>query len=271
MKQTNLVLNKYNLDEGFWFQHEDEIFKAFKNSTLDYDKKHKRRVFLDNGGQVLLVAHLDTVLPPKIKRFKSGCLYAQGLDDRLGCIIAYKLSQLLGADLLLTDNEESGESTALYHNTEYRYNWIAEFDRGGTDVVTYDIDSPEWLVMLGNYWKVGLGSFSDIAFLETDVCCLNMGIGYHLDHSASSYAIAEETNNQIAKFIRFYEANKNTRFEYDFGIETYNRNTYNRNLKFSEYDWACDFCGNNYDTEEVFGFNICQDCFLKVTNIYMRY
>ncbi len=45
----------------------------------------------------------------------------------------------INVDVLLTTGEEMGQSSAAYFDPgEKKYNWMFQFDRGGTDVVTYD-------------------------------------------------------------------------------------------------------------------------------------
>lgn len=249
----------------FWFKSTDTLFDCFKNSTLDYDNPKKRRVFIDNGGSVLLVAHLDTVQIPKIIGFSADRIWATGLDDRLGAFIAYKLSTMLGCDLLLCDLEESGQSTAQYHKMKNKYNWVCEFDRAGDDVVTYDLESEKFQDILDDTWAVGFGSFSDICFLDTDVCCFNLGIGYEKAHALDSYAVLSTMNEQVKLWIDFYNQYKDTRFEYDgdnldkrqrdYGFGNYNY--YNKDY---DVDWKCEICYLEYG-EDIFGHTICENCF----------
>ncbi len=250
----------------FWFQPTDTLFDFFKDSVLDRDDPDKRRIFIDNGGSVLLVAHLDTIQTPLIKQFKNGRIYAQGLDDRLGAYIGYKLATMLGMDLLLCDLEESGQSTAQYHDMQNKYNWVCELDRGGDDVVTYDLDSKEFHDKLDNFWAVGYGTFSDIAFLDTNVCCFNLGIGVEKSHEKGSYAVLSTMNRNVQLFLDFYELYKDTKFDYD-GSNLKQRqydygfgDRYNYHNANYDYDWMCEICGLDYG-EDVFDKCICERCF----------
>jgi len=148
-----------------WVEPIDQIFNRYSEFVEDDYADELHRIFIDRGGKVLFVAHLDTVQTPKIRGSKSGLISGQGFDDRLGCMLAYDLSEELEADLLLTDHEEVGLTTAVYHQVK-DYNWIVEFDREGTDVVTYGLDSPEFRRQLNNFWRIGYGSFSDICDLR---------------------------------------------------------------------------------------------------------
>ncbi len=228
-----------------WMQSAKGLFLKHNNFVLDGFNRKMHRIFIDRGANVLFIAHLDTVQKPKIKKSSVKYIYGQGFDDRLGCMIAYNLSEELGADLLLTDLEESGVTTVAYHKMK-DYNWIVEFDREGTDVVTYDLDSKEFRQVLGEYWKIGFGSYSDICSIETDVCCFNLGIGHYNSHSKKAFIIIKEMEKQIALFKKFYAANKNIRYE--------------KKIEFDGSGVLCEFCNSAYGVG-VYGVGICADCF----------
>ena len=254
----------------YWLTPINRIFRDFKDNTLDYDNRLKRRIFIDNNSDVLLVAHLDTVLKPRFLRHKKNKIYASGLDDRLGCMVAYRLAAQLKADLLLTDLEESAKTTAKHHDCK-KYNWIAEFDRMGDDVVTYDCDNVEFRDVLKEQWKIGFGSYSDISSLVTKACCVNVGIGYKNAHDKNSSVCLNTLSRQIDKFIAFFELHKNTSFERDetirqrYGVIGYTGNYYAGNRYCSdnlidEDINDCEMCGSVF-TEKVYGHFICEACF----------
>jgi len=135
--------------------------------------------YRDNGASVLGVAHLDSVLraPPE----KEGpFVYAPQLDDRLGVWILLDVLPRLGVkvDVLLTDCEEIGQTTARFFRPNRDYNWIFEFDRRGSDVVMYQYESDAYSDLLRDYgFRLGRGSYSDIAALE------HLGVTrFHNDH-----------------------------------------------------------------------------------------
>lgn len=232
---------------SYWLQPKDKIFADFDSYVAGVNQT--RRIFIDRGADVLFIAHLDTVLPPKLIKRTNKRIYARGLDDRLGCLVATELSQQLNADLLLTDYEETGKTTAWHHDCK-PYNWIVEFDREGRDVVTYDLDSPDFRKALSNYWDIGIGSYSDIVTLETETCCMNLGIGYKHSHSKDSYVSLKILRSQIRKFLLFYHRYKDTKFEQS-------EHNYNKYTTYCD----CELCGN-YVSEYVHGHYICEDCFL---------
>jgi len=202
------------LNLNYWFKPIDQIFSDFRYATLDANDPDKRRIFVDRKASVLFVAHLDTVQQPRLRKKYRNTVYGAGFDDRLGCHTAYKLAIDYNVDLLLCDNEEQGRSSAKDHVCK-DYNFVVEFDREGTDVVTYGADSPEFLGALGKYWKTGRGSFSDICFLDTAACCMNLGIGHYNGHSKTGFMLQLEYKKQIQLFDKFFKENCSTKFVAD--------------------------------------------------------
>ena len=166
--------------------------------------------FKDNGAKILAVAHLDTVLDG-VPDFQGDLvLNCPQLDDRLGLWTIGHLLPSLGCpnyDILLTDGEECGRSTAKHFGSKYpkEYNWIFEFDRAGMDVVMYDYEDIECRDLLEGYgFDVGWGSFTDICSLEhLGVKAFNFGVGYHHQHSWNCYADLEETMLMAQAFVEF--------------------------------------------------------------------
>ena len=178
--------------------------------------------YKDNGSNILAVAHLDTVQEDctcSVMQTSAGLLAASGgLDDRLGVYVILDLLPRLGMvfDILLTTDEEIGQSTAGEFETSKQYDWIIQFDRGGTDVVMYDYETPELCERVEACGaRVGTGSFSDICMLDDlGVAGFNWGIGYQDYHSQRSHAWLDDTFRMVARFEKFHRANKGTRFDH---------------------------------------------------------
>lgn len=175
--------------------------------------------YVDTGAPVLFVAHLDHVQADPtctMSVTNDGWFAASGaLDDRLGAYVGLELLPKLGikADVLLTTGEESGCSTARDFFTRKEYNWIFEFDRGGTDVVMYQYETEDLCDLVEKSGaRVGTGSYSDIADLDDlGVAGFNWGVGYYDYHSKRSHAWLEDTFKMVEHFMRFYRANAATR------------------------------------------------------------
>lgn len=173
--------------------------------------------FRDNGSSILAVAHLDTVAMPDerachIVDTEAGpVVLSRALDDRLGAYVLLDLLPSLGIthDLLLTVGEESGRSTAEFFVPPKDYNWMIEFDRGGTDVVMYqydDDDTADLVIEAGA--RVGDGIFSDICYLEhLGVKGFNWGVGYQDYHGPRSHAFLSDTFDMVARYLRFHASN----------------------------------------------------------------
>lgn len=180
----------------------------------------------DNGASVLAVAHLDTVQVGGKSAGRCKVIHTAGgllatstaLDDRLGAYLILELLPALGVklDVLLTTDEECAQSTAGDFQPTKPYNWVVEFDRGGTDVVMYQYDTPELRDMVkATGARVGHGSYSDIADLEhLGVSALNWGVGYRDYHGPRAHAWLNDTFRMVGYFLKFYEANKDVRLPY---------------------------------------------------------
>ncbi len=254
---------------AYWFSDKEQIFNDFSDCTLDKNDRQRRRIFIDRKSNLLFVAHLDTIQKPVIHGKIYDRIYAAGLDDRLGCHIAYSLSEKLNADLLLTDNEELGKSTAQFHICK-NYNWIAEFDRNGTDVVTYEMDNRKFLKELKKHFTIGIGSFSDITSLNTESCCVNIGIGYYDAHSQYSFFEPKIFQSQIVKFLKFHNENKNRKFKQDFEINDFSfikNYSSGADEKLILAKSQCDICGYFYNYDELLETDkgvICENCITTV-------
>ena len=135
------------------------------------------------------------------------------VDDRLGCALA--LGCTSWADILFTDCEEQGRSTAAFFQAPRAYNWIIGFDRRGTDVVTYNYKDKDWLSALEEHFDIGTGSFSDIGYLEKlGTACVNMGIGYDKEHTTAAHWTPKDTEEQFARLYAFWSKYRDTQFHH---------------------------------------------------------
>lgn len=263
-------MKKFNYDYLlFWFQSKRRLFNLFSKYKLGRKKK-ERRLFFDNEGKILLVAHIDTVQEPKIHRITTENIHAQGLDDRLGCAIGHWIMQPLPVDLLICDYEESGASTAQYHDVKDTYNFIIELDRAGTDFVDYEgMAEPAFITDIKNIvgMNQGWGTFTDLCFLDTKkIGAVNWGIGYHNAHSRSSYAPVKEVMSQIEKLWTFIQVFQDR--PYSEGVQTYKYYNYNKSYDYKNYqnkknnNWymdTCKWCGE-YDDIADMDEGICYNC-----------
>lgn len=182
--------------------------------------------FRDNGSNILAVAHLDTVGLAHERRAHfvdtesaGTVVYSRGLDDRLGAYIILDLLPSLGIehDILLTVGEESGRSTAQFFETTKSYDWMIEFDRGGTDVVMYQFEDFETVNAVEDSGaRVGDGSFSDICYLEhLGIKGFNWGVGYRDYHGPRAHAYLDDTFKMVAHYLRFHAANLGVSMPHD--------------------------------------------------------
>lgn len=219
------------------------VAKGFKR--VECPAQNNAYYFKDNGGSVLLVAHADTVQQGRRFSNKGGLYFSPMLDDRLGVAIVVDLLPKLTDvrfDILITDDEESANSSARSFEVDKEYNWIAEFDRGGDDVVTYWIESEEWIDALMSFgFKIGEGIYSDICDIQQSCCMVNIGIGYHKYHSKDAYAVVSEAEDNIARFIQMIEAVGDKKYEADVAQTKYETPLFD-GLYSADYVCAC--CGS---------------------------
>lgn len=221
--RVNNVTGKYpNLErcclEPFeWFQQFGELVTTAEGRYIYHRTP---------GAKILAAAHLDSVTDAKhfhvIEQSKATLVHAATLDDRLGAwLILYVLRNKffnMEYDILLTEGEETGRSTAAYFKPPegVSYNWGFECDRTSDDVVAYQYDNADLrkrLIAAG--FRVGQGSFTDISALD-DVGCefFNVGVGYYDYHTWRAYAVLEETYAQMLRLKAYYDAHKDELFPY---------------------------------------------------------
>lgn len=258
--------------------------------TIVADGPDGPTIHIDRGGDTLGVAHLDFVdwTKPRIKGSK---IFCPQLDDRLGVWVLLDVLPALGivADVLLTDSEECGRSTASAFDPDtIPWNWLFQFDRRGTDTVQYDYETDSMSERLAeSRFKIGIGSFSDICSLEhLGLWGVNIGVGYHHEHTRRCYANLHDTLAQVSRFADFWRTHHATRFEHipspprnwsspglwagddmpdeDDTLETYYDPLENEYRVWTRYAWdctcgavnsdhclACDSCGRDrIDCEE---------------------
>ena len=177
-------------------------------------------IHIDRGSNILGVAHLDYVdyKPPT---FNADCsqVFCPQLDDRLGAWVLLYLIPSMGVNIevLLTDNEEIGQTTAQDFQPSKDYNWVVEFDRMGTDAVLYQYENDTSRTVLSDAgYEIGIGSFSDISELEhLGVMAMNLAVGYYRQHTPDCYANLEETLSSVAKFKTIYDKYQNIKLAWE--------------------------------------------------------
>ena len=200
-----------------YFKSTRKVMRRWRQYRHTDGKQQYWHITNDKRKNYLLVAHIDTVQVPKFKGVYGNKIYAQGLDDRLGVAMAFKLwRERSDCDVLITDDEEIGKSTAgLVSLAELEgYNCIIELDRAGNDFVSYGLADDDLLDAFEFYAKKGWGSFSDIcSFNERPCGCINVGIGYERAHSLDSYADLEDVNNAFINLNEFMNKHNGVHFK----------------------------------------------------------
>lgn len=203
-------------NEAFFSRLPDHY--GFPKSKVVKCKNGLKYRFIDNGADILAIAHLDSVAGgghfDMVDFAGKRRVFSPNLDDRLGAYVIIDLLPKYGVkyDLLLTTGEERGMDTAQFFKSKKQYKWMFEFDRTGTDAVMYMYKDPETTKLVESYgWDTAHGSMSDISYLEQLGCKgFNFGVGYHDYHSVYAYADLPETAWSVQNFLRFYAEQKDT-------------------------------------------------------------
>lgn len=197
----------------------DTLFDHFGKGDADPLTRH---VLLEGSDDVLFVAHLDHVGEYNGKwdvGIWGDYVVSIALDDRLGVYLALEKFREWGMhpDVLLTDREEVGDSTARYFQPTRDYNWMFSLDRAGDDVVLYQYGDAtlEGMLRDGGF-KIGRGSYSDIADLgDLGIKGINWGIDYHLQHTDACYAHLGNVRDRMEVIASWYEDYKDTPLPHD--------------------------------------------------------
>lgn len=268
-----------------------EITDFYKYGQV-YEINNRRYTYIDRHSKVLAVAHLDTVLEDKtfdyVQLKNDTVVYSSELDDRLGVYAILSYLPALGAhfDVLLTEDEESGMSTAREFFTDKNYNWIAEFDRRGDGVVMYQYEDQDMRDLMSKYGlRVYRGTFTDICELEHLGCkAFNFGVGYDSEHSTYCNVSLNLFQRQMAMFMKFYWAYRkihlpHTPVPYDHRWRNYN-SWYDNGEQYDSSGYSIDSHGkmlariaekfgpDEYDNADVQNYDkfYCESCGKQLNN-----
>lgn len=196
-------------------------------------KNGRSYAYRNNGHKVLAVAHCDSVTCNSAHFAHdpaTNIVFCTRLDDRLGVFTILDVLPALGipVDVLLTDGEESCQSTAEYFRPRHhRYNWIVEFDRRGSGAATYSYAEMIPLVKRV-FGRSGHhhGSYTDICELRhLRVGALNVAVEYEGEHSISSRVDLAAYRKQIAKFTEFWRLFRRRRIVHNPKPKVYSYST----------------------------------------------
>jgi hypothetical protein len=309
-KRIKMLVSRLNATDTNTFA--DAISCNPTNSKIN--NSGNRYVYIDNGSNVLAVAHVDTVedspryyysadkkiikydiLPsPKVENLKVTSIK---LDDRLGVHLILDILPMMGinVDVLLTDDEEFAQSSAIAFVTDKVYNWAFSFDRRGIgEVVMYQYSSDLVAIKAveDSGWYFGRGSYSDISDLDIGCSCFNFSAGYMNEHTDACFCQYDGVMYNAQLFKKFYNAHKDTRFPYTYTPKTIVKydskkweDTTSTSTKWTaensdwkdDDDWKkyskkyassyqeCSYCGKVHSTTyDTFGNPICDSCYLEL-------
>lgn len=286
------MINHKNLHFAMSAKFED--FAKLPNAQVFGEDDSNHYIYIDNGCDILGVAHIDSVQKFNGILITDEFIRCNTVDDRIGVyMLLYGLPSIgVSCDILLTDNEESGMSTAQFFETPKQYNWMFQFDRGYDDVVTYQFDDRKMEDELASAgFKVNYGIFSDICYLDHLGCCgFNVGCGMRKYHSKHAYVDIDALLSMTVMFRRFWSINQDCFFEYEpmqedgdsrgglwhwDGDDMYLWHGLQVDAKDNpEVEIQCDYCGVLTPIDELkdlYGGDalVCQGCCNHIMNTYI--
>lgn len=214
------------------------VLKAFAGLPNAIDVGHglERYVYVPGTrkDKVLLVAHSDTVwnrgnakIHPVLTSDQKVIVSGKngigiGADDRAGCAMLWLLRNL-GHSLLIPNGEECGGvgSSFLMDDPNMAsivqsHQFAIEFDRmNDKDLVFYSVGTVSFKDFLEEKlpgYKQDVGSYTDISTLCTDICGVNMSIGYYYQHSQHECLNLSEWNKSYKAVKKLLEMEDIPRF-----------------------------------------------------------
>lgn len=260
-----------------------KLFKFMKKYLNRYEFKAfsgGKNHFVAWGGEIALVAHLDTVFPELpgqlfYDKDKDTILAAgtgAGFDDRAGVYaiveILKRVSNLgipLPTVILTLGEEDYGigaqEAGKEYQNAEFNLKYMIELDRAGKDdCVFYQCTNQKFKNYVASFdFKEQPGSYTDITFLMEDlqICGVNLSVGYYNEHTNYECLRPTYLEFTICKVVNMLQDVKNAeKFEYE--------------AKEHKQGYICNRCHNLYPMDGLIKVNTlkgekayCVNCLLE--------
>ena len=214
------------LEELLSFPIEDsskviERFASLPNAIYHSDKEKRNFVYVPGKrkDRALLIAHADTVWDKmyfdndninQALTFENGVYsgtkkdFGIGADDRAGCAILWLLKDM-GHSLLITDGEETGRIGAFHIKEQYpeifkelnQHSYMVQLDRrNASDYKCYRLpvtkEFKDFIEKETNYTDAGVTAFTDIVTLCSEICGVNLSVGYYNEHSSSEILVFDE-------------------------------------------------------------------------------
>ena len=190
------------------------------------EKPFQRYVYIPGtrNDRVVLVAHVDTIWDEVYKKdltlflersvlFEDGKFYSGnaecglGADDRAGCAMLWKLKDL-GHSILLVDGEEKGKHGAKYIKASNPHLFeelndhcfMVELDHISTNHASYvqvhnTNKFKKYFSKETGFVSIGADGGCDLQILCKKICGVNVGVGYHNQHTRKEYLVLNEWEN----------------------------------------------------------------------------
>lgn len=171
-----------------------------------------------------------------------------GADDRAGCGIVWKLREL-GHSILITSGEEQGcIATMRIMRSDYwrqkinSHNFAVQFDRrGSNDIVFYDVGTDDFVkyVEKETGYLTDTGSTTDIRHLCTDICGVNMSVGYYHEHTPDEILKIDEFERTLSTAYKWLSQKNLPKFPFTYKnkyVHSYSKYAFNKGISEGIYD-----------------------------------
>ena len=153
-----------------------------------------------------------------------------GADDRAGCAMLWLLRNC-GHSLLITDGEEHGQIGDNYILEKFpdiaeelnSHQYFIQLDhRRSNDYKTYSIpvtkDFRKYIEENTQYKSAGKTSLTDIVILCTEICGVNLSIGYYNEHTPKEIVVYDEWLHTL-QLLRNFLQKEQPKFNLKFSMK----------------------------------------------------
>ena len=178
-----------------------------------------------------------------------------GADDRAGCAMLWLLRNS-GHSLLITDGEEHGQIGAYYIKEQYpeisaelnSHQYVIQLDLHGNNYYkTYRLpvtkEFCQFIEENTQYEDAGKNARTDIIALCTDICGVNLSVGYYKEHTPNEKVVYDEWFHTL-ELLRNLLQKEQPQFNLDFNQQK-NQCTYaTHGMDYISQKWYhCKTCG----------------------------
>lgn len=266
-----LLLNLFKIPSQSKKEHNLSSFiKSFlKEIKIPFTEDKKGNIFnINHKGLPILSAHMDSVqddIDAKLTDFikiREDILSGYGVigaDDKCGIYIILNLLKDIKFNFIFSVEEEIGAFGIQYflkHNILKNIPYGLVLDRRGSkDIICTNNqygskNFEDSLIQIGEVYgySTDYGTFSDADYLNEQISCANLSVGYYNPHTKNEFVLLESLKN-AEQFVHAIVKNLKENFRKPYKYNKYfdGMNNHHNNYYHDYYDdyeeSSCIFCG----------------------------